>query len=90
MVDLASHLAEEFKPLGYTVCERKLPYFVAKIGSWFSHRMRPIVTGWGVTRNVDNSKAKLLLGMDYKNTKDSMIEMGYSLIDQGFLEDKRK
>jgi hypothetical protein len=46
----------------------------------------------GINMIVDNKLSKELLGMSYENysLKDTIIEMGYSLIQQGLVDDLRK
>jgi nucleoside-diphosphate-sugar epimerase len=80
-VDLAQHLSDEFKPIGYSVCTRRLPKFLAAIGSWVSNDIARLWAGWGIRRKVDTTKAREVLGMEFRDTEKSLIEMGYSLMD---------
>ena len=82
-------LSAEFKPLGYKVCTKSLPGFFLSVGSWFSKMAKELNWNRGKRRTVLNNKSIDVLGMEYRDINESVVEMGHNLIDQGYLEDKR-
>lgn len=87
--DLGKILNEEFKPLGYKVTHKDMCKLTAWSVKWFNKDMRSFYADWDIKCHVKNDKAKSELGIDFISIKDSLIEMGYSLIDHGFVPDKR-
>lgn len=52
--------------------------------------MRSFYVDWKVKCHVKNDKAKEELGIDFISAKESIIDMCYSMIEHGLVEDKRK
>lgn len=61
---------------------------VAWMISWFVADMRQFYHGWNIRVHVKNDRSKKELGLKYRDVKDTLIDMGYSLIKFGFVEDK--
>jgi hypothetical protein len=49
-----------------------------------------LYSGWNTRVHVKNDRAKKLLGMKFIPFKDSVVDMGYSLIKHGFVDDRTK
>jgi hypothetical protein len=67
-----------------------MSYCAIKIGSWFIPEAKTVVHQWGKNAQVSNEKAKDVLKINFIDYKTSVVEMGYDLIDKGYVPDKRK
>jgi nucleoside-diphosphate-sugar epimerase len=83
-------ISEEFKQYGYKVAQKDMCKCMAWMVKFFMKDMKEIYDAWNVRCHVKNDKAKKELGIDFIDPKQSLIEMCYSLIDFGIVEDKRK
>lgn len=79
---LGEALNEEFRPHGYKPNKKVIKYCLLRLGSIFLPEAKSIIKQWGINVSTDNSKAKEHLEMDFRNTKETVVEMGYSLIKQ--------
>ena len=88
-VDIARIIHEEFQPQGYnfSVCEAK--YCLVKFASFFNDEAALMVPLWNVKLEVNNSRSKEILGINYRPPKESFNEMVYSMIETGVIPDKR-
>ena len=88
---IAAFLDEELKQHGYRVKTKKVSACPIKLLALIDSQMKILVPYIGHQIEADNTLSKELLGLTYPhNAKDSIIEMGYSLIDNGLVPDKRK
>lgn len=92
MVQLADILDAEFAKFGYRVQTRRIGYCPLKLASFWDDQVKVILPMIGVELTADNNLSKQLLGLTYadRDLKQSVIEMGYSLIDMGLVPEKRK
>lgn len=91
LVDLGQAFAAEFKQYGYKCTEKELSYCLAKILSCCVSDVRTFVKIWDRRRHINNEKSIKKLGLTkYKPMKDSVKEMGWSLIELGMVPDKTK
>jgi hypothetical protein len=65
-------------------------FCIAKIGSWFIPEAKSILHQWGKKIGVSNKKAREVLKIDFIEPKQSIIDMGYDLIEKGYVPDRRK
>ena len=86
---MAESLKEEFGA-SYSFTTKELGYCPAKLASFFSIELKPILPLWGVVVTLNNKKSKDILGIKYIHPSESLNAMGYSLIENGLLKDKRK
>jgi hypothetical protein len=86
---LGEVLYEEFHPHGYKPTRKKMAFCTAKIGSWFIPEAKSVLYHWGKRIDVSNKKAKEVLKIDFINYKKSIIDMGYDLIEKGYVPDRR-
>jgi len=82
---MAKALAKDFGSHGYRIPRFQVPYFVVYLYSFVDAQSRQILDRIGYEIKFDNSKAKDLLGIDFKNPSESLVEMAYSLIERGIL-----
>ena len=81
---------EEFAQYGYKVSQKELCKSVAWLLKFSNKDMKATYASWGVNCHVKNNKARKELGIDFISAKQSIIDMCYSMIDHGLVDDKRK
>lgn len=89
MTEISGILAEEFNSKGYNVSTMELPYFLVWTLSWCIKEVAPLLPYIGLRQVHSNQKAKEELGIEFTSPKDAVLEMAYSQIDLGLIEDKR-
>ena len=76
-----------------------MSHWMAKLFSIFSGEMRMSLGVWGkhnhfsykgLLTKVEHKKAIEELGIEFTNIEQSLIDMGYSLVKQGYVVDKIK
>ena len=82
---IADHLREEFGPQGYKVPSKTLPKAVAWFFKFFSSDMKMIYPALGHRLTWSNAKMKAELGIEPRPFKDTMVDMGYSVIEFGLV-----
>lgn len=85
-------LYKEFKPLGYKVTpgSKRLSHCMAKMFGCCSKEMTQPLLQWGKRVHARNDKSIKNLGIKYRNIDETIVEMGYSLIENGYVKDLRK
>ena len=86
--NMADLLREEFEPQGYKVPSKMLPKPVAWFFQFFSSQLKNIYPTIGRRLTWSNSKMKAELGVEPRPFKDTMADMGYSIIDFGLVPKK--
>ena len=89
LMEVAGALAEEFKP-PYKVPQKRMPKFLARLIAPFNKDMKGMLRMWGKEWTVDNSKTRSELGIEFQDMKTSLVDMVESLIEQGYIPEKRK
>ncbi|TNV77483.1 hypothetical protein FGO68_gene10332 [Halteria grandinella] len=89
---IAQILDEEFKQHGYRVQTRRIGFCPLKLASFFDDQVKTILPLIGTDVVAENNLSKELLGVNYDRwtIKQSLVDMGYSLIEQGLVPEKRK
>uniref|UniRef100_A0A915NCK4 3-beta hydroxysteroid dehydrogenase/isomerase domain-containing protein n=1 Tax=Meloidogyne javanica TaxID=6303 RepID=A0A915NCK4_MELJA len=83
--DIAKILAKEFEKQGYWLPHYEAPYFCVWLYSFFDSETRSVLSRLNRQILFDNKKAKKLLGIEFRNPENSLIEMAYSMIERGIL-----
>ncbi|KAL7079414.1 hypothetical protein ACQ4LE_001447 [Meloidogyne hapla] len=83
--DIAKILAKEFEKQGYWLPRYEAPYFGVWLYSFFDSEASSVLSRLNRQILFDNSKAKKLLGIEFRNPEISLIEMAYSMIERGIL-----
>lgn len=84
-------LNKEFRQYGYKPVTKDMGYCTAKMAACCNvGQMKIVVLQWDKNIRVDNTKSKETLGVKYINMDETIVEMGYSLIEKGYVPDKRK
>jgi nucleoside-diphosphate-sugar epimerase len=82
---------EEFKSKGYKkVSHKSMCKSTAWMAKFFSKDVKSFYADWNIKCHVKNDKAKETLGLKFRNTEDSIIEMCYSMIEHGLVPNKLK
>lgn len=87
--DIARILGKEFRPQGYWVPHYQVPYILLWLYSFFDSEAAACLNRVGHLIRFDNSKAKRLLGIEFRDPAEAMIEMAYSLIERGIVKKKQ-
>lgn len=88
MKPFADILREEFGQYGYKIPKMELGKFALTIGSIFMKRIRFILKEVNIERRMDSSLCVKELGITYRPLKQTLADMGYSMIKLGIVPDK--
>jgi dihydroflavonol-4-reductase len=83
--DIARVLAEEFGPYGYRVPTRGLPYWLLWVVGRFDPAVRMTLGYIGRRELVSHERAHNILGWSPRALRDTLVDMGHSLIAQGIV-----
>lgn len=86
--DYAQWLNEEFGSKGYSVPTKLAPSLLLRFIGIFSKEMALLVPMLGKSPQYDNSRFTQVLKIDPIDPKKSIIDMGYSMIERGFIPKK--
>ena len=87
-LQMAGILREEFGKYGYSLPKSAAGNWLIKFGGIFDKRLKSIVPELGVERRMDVSLSKDELGLIYRSPKETLVDMGNSLIKLGIVPDK--
>ena len=90
MSEMGKAINAEFRQYGYKVGHKDMCKSTAWMAKFFVKDMRSFYADWNVKCHVKNDKAVKELGIDFKDPKESLIEMCHSMIDHGLVRDRRK
>ncbi|KAJ8030892.1 Tetraketide alpha-pyrone reductase 1 [Holothuria leucospilota] len=79
-------LNDEFSSQGYSSSSRLAPRFLIRLMSLFDKAARTMNLLWGIVCEYDNTKLKEELGIQPRDCRKAIIDMAYSLIDNGYIE----
>jgi len=82
-------LHKTFGQYGYKIVRKELAFCTFKIGSIFIKEAALIKPLWGKTWSVDNKQSIEELGIDYIPAQQSLDDMIPSMIEHGYLPDKK-
>ena len=81
-------LSGEFGKYGYRVPSRRAPYSFIKLVSLFDKALRPMLPIYGKETRADNTRMREVLGIEPRDIRTTLIDMGYSMIDMGLIKRK--
>lgn len=87
---LGEVLSKEFTQYGYRPVTKDMSHCLAKTLGCCSSEMKPILLQWDKNVHAKNDKSKNMLKVKYIPIEETITEMGYSLIEKGYIPDKRK
>jgi len=83
-VDIGKVLDKELSPVyKCSIPTEESAYCMLKFASYFNSQAKAIVEMWGLELDMDNSKSKQVLGIEYTDINTSLIETAHSLIKTG-------
>uniref|UniRef100_A0A914ZPE2 NAD-dependent epimerase/dehydratase domain-containing protein n=1 Tax=Parascaris univalens TaxID=6257 RepID=A0A914ZPE2_PARUN len=90
--DIAQWLNKEFKNQGYKISRVVVPNWLLRLYSKtkVDPQIGALIYRTGPELRFDNSKSKKLLKMEYRSPQQSILDMVYSMIDQGMIKKTHK
>jgi len=85
MIEMGKMLADEFGRQGYKLPKHELPHAIFYLYSIFDDEAKQLRGYVGHELRLDNTKAKTILGIHFRNPKDSFIDMAYTMIERGIV-----
>lgn len=90
MTEMGDYLFEAYGHNGYPSVSRNLiPRFVLWIASWFMADAGAALTYWGLDIELDNQPVRDILGIEFTPIKRSLQEMALTMIETGYVPDRR-
>jgi nucleoside-diphosphate-sugar epimerase len=86
--EIAEVLKEEFGQ-DYKFKTGELKYCLVKMASLWDPTVKMILPMWGKEFKIDNKRSREILGIDYRQKRETIIEMANALISYGYIKDKR-
>jgi dihydroflavonol-4-reductase len=86
--DIARVLAEEFAAFGYRVPTRTIPYWLLWVVGRFDPTVRMTLGYIGRRELVSHERAHNILGWSPRPLRETLVDMGHSLIEQGVVPRK--
>jgi dihydroflavonol-4-reductase len=83
--DLAEILAAEFGPLGYKIPTRELPFWLLWVAGRFDRTIRMTLGYIGRKEQVSHAHLQRVLGLELRPLRDTLVDMGKSLIQHGIV-----
>ncbi|BFZ14180.1 hypothetical protein BsWGS_17219 [Bradybaena similaris] len=90
VIEIASVLAKEFRSQGYNVPTRQLPDGLFAFVALFNKMMKAIRLVSAKPFLIDNTRMTQILGINPTDLNKSLIDMGYSMIENGFIKKTSK
>ena len=88
--DIAGILASEFQPQGYKVPTAVCPDALLWLHARFNRSSKMILPSVGKVAKLDNGRMENVLGIKPRDVKEALLDMCYSLIEQGFVKKTSK
>ena len=73
----------------YKVVTSELPKLLCQIVAFFDKEIKTIMPFWGIEKYFDNTTTKEVLKIDFIPAKQSIQDMAVTLIETGYIPDKR-
>ena len=88
MRDLAMILSNNYAQYGYRVPTNEAKYCLIKFVGFFRDDAKQIAKMWGKEYNLDNTRSKEILGIEYRPLEQSITTMVEGMIQMGTAVDK--
>ncbi|XP_070545376.1 uncharacterized protein [Ptychodera flava] len=88
MLEMALVLQKEFKSQGYKIPTLIAPKLALQIASLFDPTLKYLIPSLEIVASFDKKRFTDVLGIKPIKNEDSLIEMAYSMIENGFLPKK--
>lgn len=86
LLDMASFIRKSHPQFAGKLPSRELPNIVVRIGALFSAKLATLLPGLGLAKNLDNSRARELLGWTPRSAEESLVDTAQSLVTQGLVK----
>ena len=86
--DMTGILRQEFSKYGYPVTRFTVGDWLIKLGGMFTKDLKTFVPQLNHEKKMDTSLSTKELGLVYRTSKETLVDMGYSLIKIGLVSDK--
>jgi nucleoside-diphosphate-sugar epimerase len=86
--EVAEILRQEFPE--YNIKSREISYCPIKLASFFSSEVKLLIPMWRRVLTIDNRQSREILGIEYRDYRETLKATGDSLIQFGAIVDKRK
>ena len=73
----------------YKVVKKELPKLLCQVVSFFDKEIAVVMPFWGMQKTFANEETKKILSIDFIPIKQSVEEMAVTLIETGYVPDKR-
>jgi nucleoside-diphosphate-sugar epimerase len=87
--EVAIILRDEFGPQGFKVPTRKLPRRVLRIVALWDRQARLLMADVGRPADLDNSKIRRVLGIEFRDLREMTVSMADSMIHYGVVRAKK-
>lgn len=87
---MALILSKEFDKQGYNVPTKVAPKFLLSLASFFDKSISEILPDIGNTTLLDTTRMKEVLKIEPRDLKESLVDMAYSMIENGFVKKSNK
>lgn len=81
---------DHFGKWGYKVKTGEIKLWMLKVASWIDDTAKSILPQWDKEQRLSNKKSIDLLGLQYRNHRETIVDMGENFIEVGIVKDKRK
>lgn len=88
--EIAVTLSKEFKSQGYNVPTTNCPNAMLNVIGLFDKSVKMIIPQCGKVTKFDNSRMKDVLGITPRESKETIIDMAYSVIEAGLVKKAKK
>ena len=85
--EVAQILKEEFP--NYSIKSREISYCPIKLASVFSSEVKLLIPMWRRVLQIDNLQSREILGIEYRDHRETLKATGEGLIKFGAIPDKR-
>lgn len=86
--EVAEILRQEFPE--YNIKSREISYCPIKLASFFSSEVKLLIPMWRRVLTIDNRQSREILGIEYRDYRETLKATGDCLIQFGAIVDKRK
>ncbi|XP_064456631.1 uncharacterized protein LOC135367346 [Ornithodoros turicata] len=88
--DMATALAKEFKPHGYSICTAGAPYFLMWLNSLVDKKSKLLLSNTNTASAYDTSRMKDVLSLEPRDVQQSIVDTAYSMIQLGVVKKSKK
>jgi hypothetical protein len=90
MTQIGETLQSLYKDKGYDPAHQQVPKCLLGCASLFDGEAKTMYDMWGVEMNFDNTISKSVLGIEYKDHRQSLTDMVNSMITSGYIPAPKK